>query len=140
MILSLHSEAICQVERVYRHYNRGIYGLPFHYDECDCYAGMLGQGENLFISASGMNNTIGFERRSLKFSPQELAEWLVGTVLPMNYWGHIYISANGAKPLYINQLLLELGHDFSHRIFGMFCVDGHHIEPPGYSGWIAALA
>lgn len=124
---------------VYRNYHRGIYGLPFHYMEHDWYAGNLAQGEDLFISAQSMGKTIGFTHGTPNFSPQELASWLTDSVLPWNYGGRIFISANGSAPWYINQLLLELGSHFSSRVFGMFCSQGHHIEPPGYKGWIAAL-
>lgn len=139
MILNLNTETVGVVDKVYRNYHRGIYGLPFHYKEHDSYAGNLAQGENLFISAQSVGSTIGFGHGNQNFSPEELALWLTDCVLPWNYGGHIFISANGSSRCYINQLLLELGSDFSNRIFGMFCSQGHHIEPPGYKGWITAL-
>lgn len=139
MILNFSTETIGAVDKVYRNYHCGIYGLPFHYKEHDSYAGNLAQGEDLFISAQSMGNTIGMAHGSPNFNPEELASWLTENVLPWNYGGHIFISANGLNPCYINQLLLELGNDFSNRIFGMFSSQGHHIEPPGYKGWISAL-
>lgn len=139
MILNLNAESVALVDNAYRNYHRGIYGLPYHYKEHDSYAGNLAQGENLFISAQSMGKTIGFRHGNPKFSPDELASWLTDVVLPWNYGGHIFISANGSSPWFINQLLLQLGSHFSNRVFGMFCSQGHHIEPPGYKGWTVAL-
>jgi hypothetical protein len=126
------------VNDAYSDYDQNVFGIPYCYLRNHSYRGLLGQGEDLFISAHGNNQEIGNAGNTLNITPTQLATILNNDVLPGNYTGRIFISACGSAPVYVNNLLAAMGAGYRRRIFGMFGDIDYEISAPGDQNWIAA--
>lgn len=138
MILCMTSDDIGIVEEAYDDYDQRIFGIPYCYLPAHSFRGMLGNTEDLFISAHGNDAEIGNKRGSPAYSAQQLKGVLINDVLPGNYSGRLYISACGSAPVYVNALRAALGADYAGRVFGMFGDTDYSIAAPGSRAWRAA--
>ncbi|HSV55331.1 MAG TPA: hypothetical protein VLJ57_24625 [Burkholderiaceae bacterium] len=126
------------VEEAYSGYDSATFGIPYCYLPEHSYGGMLGNNENLFISAHGNNREIGNENGPKGYTPQQLKQILVDYVFPGNYGGRVYVSACGSAPVYVNNLLRAFGAAYNGRIFGIFGDVDYAIDPPGAT-WVTAV-
>lgn len=136
MILSLDIRDYALVQHRFRRYPRPFFGLALPYDAQSTYAGVLAQGENLFISAHGSPETIGHPDGSPRFTAHALAHWLEDSVLPCNYAGDIYLAAPGSTRAFLDALCCALGTDYRNRIHGVFNHAYSRIIPPEHSDWL----
>jgi hypothetical protein len=138
MILCLTSDDMEIVKDAYSGYDESVFGIPYCYLPGHSYRGLLGQSENLFISAHGNDMEIGNREGSRAYTPGALRDVLTNYFLPGNYSGSIYVSACHSAPRYVNELRAALGAGYARRIFGMFGEIEFRIARPGASGWIVA--
>ena len=136
MIISLNIRDAAHVQHMFRRYSRQVYGLALPYSPDCSYSGILSQGENLFISGHGSPVSIGHQEGSPRFTPEQMAQWLVEGVLPCNYWGGIYVAAPGARPAYLEELAGCLGPVYRGRIHGQFDLAYSQLRPPVEDGWV----
>jgi hypothetical protein len=138
MILCMTTDDIGIVNEAYAGYDQGVFGIPYCYLPNHSYGGMLGQTEDLFISAHGNSREIGNENGPVGYTPQQLAAVLTSYVLPGRYSGRIFISACGSAPVYVNNLRAALGNAYRGRVFGMYGDVDYSIDAPGVPPWITA--
>lgn len=138
MILCMTSDDIGIVNDAYAGYDQNVFGIPYCYLPRHSYRGLLGQDEDLFISAHGNDDEIGNAAGQPAYTPQQLAAALNNDVLPGNYRGRIFVSACGSAPVYVNGLLAALGDAYRGRVFGMYGDIDYTIAAPGARDWVAA--
>jgi hypothetical protein len=138
MILCFTTDDPRIVDDAYAGYAPHVFGIPYCYLPRHGYRGLLGQAENLFISAHGNDHEIGNERGQPAYTPQQLRDVLVNDVLPGMYTGRIYVSACSSAPVYVNNLRQQLGAGYVGRVFGMFGAIDYEIAPPASPAWRAA--
>lgn len=135
MILCMTTDDIGIVEEAYDDYDQGVFGIPFCYLPKHSFGGMLGNSENLFISAHGNDEEIGNEVGTPAYTPTQLKSVLANDILPGNYTGKIYVSACGSAPVYVNALRAALGNAYAGRVFGMFGDTDYMIALPTSRSW-----
>lgn len=140
MILSLNILSPLHMQEVYGQYPRDVYGLAMHYDDDFPYSTLMSQGEDLFITGHGAHCSIGHRYGKPRFNPIDMASWLKEMVLPWNYLGRIYISADGLSPEFIDRLLHIMGEEYDGRIHGLFEYGEHRLLRPGCENWMSAVA
>jgi hypothetical protein len=138
MILCMTTDDIGIVNEAYANYDEEVFGIPYCYLPGHGYGGLLGQGDDLFISAHGNSREIGNENGPVGYTAQQLKGVLSRYVLPGNYAGRIFISACGSAPVYVNNLRVALGPGYAGRVFGMYGDVDYAIAAPGVPPWIAA--
>ena len=124
MILSLNIFDPDLMAETYRGYPQRLYGLAMPYRPDFIYSTFLGQGEDLYLHASGYGKVIGHESGQPVFSAGELGAWLRDSVLPWNYLGDIHLVAPGAALEYLEEFQswveLHLGAEHAQRIYSLF--------------------
>lgn len=135
MILSLCQDSARFVQGLYDRYPRDIFGLSYHFHEHDYYAGILAQGEDLFLSAHCYGEVVGGESGVPYMKPEQLARWLEETVFPWNYSGRLYLSFMGEPDPYVVSLSRHLGLGYEKRVYSSAGQEGADIYPPGHLAW-----
>lgn len=138
MILCMTTDDTGILNDAYKGYDQSVFGIPYCYLAGHSFGGMLGRGENLFISAHGDDTEIGNETGQPAYTAAQLKAALTNNILPGNYTGKLYISACGSAPLYVNTLRTALGAAYAGRVFGMFGDIDYAIEAPTSNAWQAA--
>ena len=139
VICSFSTVSTSHAEFAYRDYPRRRFGLIRDF-RCDQDYGRLAQGEDLFLLGHCRDGRFGPPTGHPGFSPDELADWLMDSVLPPNYLGDIYVGTNIVAQGYVVALGTFLELMGNNRLFhGSFPTVGSNgpVHFLGAGSWVA---